>query len=105
MHDTNPKTFGQHNSDVRNDNAYRNAASRIAIEAYQIRQSTPPPPPPKRGMRDVTENFVAASRQLPAGELIKCEYFTLFEAVGALEVRWGIVLAPFESRGSCLMGA
>lgn len=52
-------------------------------------------------MRDVTEDFVAASKQLQSGELVKDEYFTLFEAVGALEVcrhasavarlRWGLV--------------
>lgn len=39
-----------------------------------------------RGVRDVTEDFVAASNQLRPGELVKDEYFTLFEAVGALEV-------------------
>lgn len=43
-------------------------------------------PPLNRGIRDVTADFVAATRKLPPGELVKDEYFTLFEAVGALEV-------------------
>ncbi|KAF2162062.1 hypothetical protein M409DRAFT_69297 [Zasmidium cellare ATCC 36951] len=39
-----------------------------------------------RGVRDVTEDFVVASEQLQPGELVKDECFTLFEAVGALEI-------------------
>ncbi|KAI6896430.1 hypothetical protein KC318_g20336, partial [Hortaea werneckii] len=40
----------------------------------------------QRGARDVTEEFAAAANQLKPGQLVKDEYFTLFEAVGALEV-------------------
>ncbi|KAH1307433.1 hypothetical protein KXV31_005665 [Aspergillus fumigatus] len=36
--------------------------------------------------RDITEVFTQAASKLRTGELIKDEYFTLFEAVGALEV-------------------
>jgi len=39
-----------------------------------------------RGIRDVTEEFTVAAKQLQPGQLVKDEYFTLFEAVGALEV-------------------
>ncbi|KAF2207771.1 hypothetical protein CERZMDRAFT_71287 [Cercospora zeae-maydis SCOH1-5] len=39
-----------------------------------------------RSVQDVTANFISAAGQLEAGELIKVEYFTLFEAVGALEI-------------------
>jgi len=39
-----------------------------------------------RGVKDVTEEFAAAAKQLQPGQLVKDEYFTLFEAVGALEV-------------------
>ncbi|KAK4580526.1 N-alpha-acetyltransferase, non-catalitic subunit [Recurvomyces mirabilis] len=37
-------------------------------------------------IQDVTEEFAAAAKQLPPGQLVKDEYFTLFEAVGALEI-------------------
>ncbi|RMY26747.1 hypothetical protein D0866_10645 [Hortaea werneckii] len=40
----------------------------------------------QRGARDVTEEFAAAANQLKPGQLVKDEYFTLFEAVGALEI-------------------
>lgn len=36
--------------------------------------------------RDITEVFTQAASKLRTGELIKDEYFTLFEAVGALEI-------------------
>ena len=39
-----------------------------------------------RGVTDITEEFTTASNQLEPGHLIKHEFFTLFEAVGALEV-------------------
>lgn len=39
-----------------------------------------------RGVTDVTEDFAVASHKLPVGQLVKDEDFTLFEAVGALEV-------------------
>ncbi|ERF76623.1 hypothetical protein EPUS_04443 [Endocarpon pusillum Z07020] len=35
---------------------------------------------------DITESFTAASSALNTGQLVKDEYFTLFEAVGALEI-------------------
>lgn len=41
----------------------------------------------QRFTHDVTEEFAAAAKQLQPGQLVKDEYFTLFEAVGALEVR------------------
>ncbi|PLB48941.1 putative amino-acid N-acetyltransferase subunit Mak10 [Aspergillus steynii IBT 23096] len=36
--------------------------------------------------RDITEEFTAAAATLKTGQLVKDEYFTLFEAVGALEI-------------------
>jgi hypothetical protein len=36
--------------------------------------------------RDITDVFTQAASKLRTGELVKDEYFTLFEAVGALEV-------------------
>ena len=39
-----------------------------------------------RATRDVTDEFRTASSQLLPGQLVKDEYFTLFESVGALEV-------------------
>ncbi|RDW90572.1 N-alpha-acetyltransferase 35, NatC auxiliary subunit [Aspergillus mulundensis] len=36
--------------------------------------------------RDITEEFTQAASKLKTGQLVKDEYFTLFEAVGALEV-------------------
>ncbi|KAI7332001.1 Mak10-domain-containing protein [Hortaea werneckii] len=40
----------------------------------------------QRCARDVTEEFAAVAGQLKPGQLVKDEYFTLFEAVGALEI-------------------
>lgn len=40
----------------------------------------------KRGPKDITKDFTAASGLLESGQLVKDEFFTLFEAVGALEV-------------------
>ncbi|KAH0537158.1 hypothetical protein FGG08_006028 [Glutinoglossum americanum] len=37
--------------------------------------------------RDITPQFTNASSALRTGQLVKDEFFTLFEAVGALEVR------------------
>ena len=61
------------------------AEARLRQEA-QTQQKNSYAPPLNRGIRDVTADFVAATRKLPPGELVKDEYFTLFEAVGALEV-------------------
>ncbi|KAL1954838.1 hypothetical protein VTO42DRAFT_526 [Malbranchea cinnamomea] len=36
--------------------------------------------------RDITEEFTKAASALNTGQLVKYEYFTLFEAVGALEI-------------------
>ncbi|KAL4790423.1 Mak10 subunit, NatC N-terminal acetyltransferase-domain-containing protein [Aspergillus venezuelensis] len=36
--------------------------------------------------RDITEQFTQAASKLKTGQLVKDEYFTLFEAVGALEI-------------------
>lgn len=58
---------------------------------------------PTRTVRDVTADFAAASNQLRPGELVKDEFFTLFEAVGALEVRKNIRKAVFHLvLSSCL---
>ncbi|EME47329.1 hypothetical protein DOTSEDRAFT_69305 [Dothistroma septosporum NZE10] len=56
--------------------------TRLRQEAAQMRSS----PSCTRSIRDVTSEFVAASQQLPPGELVKDDFFTLFEAVGALEI-------------------
>ena len=64
-----------------NDNAdATNAVSRLGEEAKQALSFG------IKGVRDVTEDFTAASDRLEAGQLVKDEFFTLFEAVGALEV-------------------
>lgn len=60
------------------------AEARLQEEARRLRKQ--PISFGSRGVRDVTEDFVVASEQLQPGELVKDEYFTLFEAVGALEV-------------------
>ncbi|CZT18802.1 uncharacterized protein RCC_04646 [Ramularia collo-cygni] len=60
------------------------AEVRLRLEAQQMRQK--PASSYTRGTRDITEFFIATSKQLKSGELIKDEYFTLFEAVGALEI-------------------
>ncbi|PWY68661.1 amino-acid N-acetyltransferase subunit Mak10 [Aspergillus heteromorphus CBS 117.55] len=36
--------------------------------------------------RDITDEFTVAASKLKTGQLVKDEYFTLFEAVGALEI-------------------
>ncbi|KAK0946508.1 N-alpha-acetyltransferase, non-catalitic subunit [Friedmanniomyces endolithicus] len=58
------------------------AAKRLAQEARQTLSSSGG----SRGIRDVTEEFTVAAKQLQPGQLVKDEYFTLFEAVGALEI-------------------
>lgn len=49
---------------------------------------------------DLTEQFRSAAKALPVGTLVKDEHFTLFESVGALEVRF-MTLLSLSSR-SCL---
>lgn len=61
------------------DAAFQRAARRLAHEAQSMSFST-------RHVRNITEEFRTAANQLPSGQLIMDEYFTLFEAVGALEV-------------------
>lgn len=39
-----------------------------------------------RPIKDVTKEFAIAASQLKPGELVKDDFFTLFEAVGALEI-------------------
>ncbi|MCJ1307294.1 hypothetical protein MMC25_000940 [Agyrium rufum] len=40
----------------------------------------------KKRARDITREFTKAASALPTGQLVKDEYFTLFESVGALEI-------------------
>lgn len=61
------------------DTTLQQAARQLAYEVQTMSLGA-------KGVRDVTEEFVAAARQLPPGHLVKDESFTLFEAVGALEV-------------------
>lgn len=68
------------NNESEHDNKdLANAVARLRAEARQTMANT------SRGLRNVTEEFSAASSQLVAGQLVKDEFFTLFEAVGALE--------------------
>ena len=55
------------------------AASRIAQEAREM-------PSDRSRLKDITEDFTTASHALLPGQLVKDDFFTLFEAVGALEV-------------------
>ncbi|KAK5702783.1 N-alpha-acetyltransferase, non-catalitic subunit [Elasticomyces elasticus] len=57
------------------------AAERLAQEARQPLVFSG-----SRGTKDVTAEFAAAAKQLQPGQLVKDDYFTLFEAVGALEI-------------------
>jgi hypothetical protein len=59
------------------------AEDRLRQEALEAREVFP-----RRSEKttDITADFISASNQLPPGQLIKDEWFTLFEAVGALEV-------------------
>ncbi|KXT13749.1 hypothetical protein AC579_10081 [Pseudocercospora musae] len=61
------------------------AATRILQEANEMRQERQQHVPQRR-ILDITDHFIDASRRLKPGELIKDECFTLFEAVGALEI-------------------
>nr|OQO31272.1 hypothetical protein B0A51_01026 [Rachicladosporium sp. CCFEE 5018] len=68
------------NANGTNGDAYANAAARLAEEAKAFRPSY------QRKPEDVTAAFARASKALPPGELVKDEFFTLFEAVAALEI-------------------
>ncbi|KAL2057872.1 hypothetical protein ABVK25_001489 [Lepraria finkii] len=48
--------------------------------------TTPGPRISQPMARDITTDFSAAASALNTGQLVKDEYFTLFEAVGALEI-------------------
>lgn len=68
------------NKGSEHDNADTTSAlSRLRQEANQMAYNS-------RDRRDVTNEFTIASDQLEPGQLVKDEFFTLFEAVGALEV-------------------
>ena len=86
-----PASGTDHNLSSHNDEEHistaniHTATARLTAEAQSM-MGRPAPAFPSRGVQDVTANFIAASSQLQPGELIKDDYFTLFEAVGALEV-------------------
>ena len=61
------------------------ATSRLRHEAQQATSFG------QRGVRDVTQMFTEAANQLVPGQLVKDEFFTLFEAVGALEVSCDLI--------------
>ncbi|KAL2222400.1 Mak10 subunit, NatC N-terminal acetyltransferase-domain-containing protein [Thermoascus aurantiacus ATCC 26904] len=56
--------------------------------------------------RDITDEFTRAAEKLHVGQLVKDEYFTLFEAVGALEIMDSKMdsgyLAPGENHAKAL---
>lgn len=76
VQDTNRQTSSLLSED---DTTLQQTARQLAQEVETMSIAT-------KGVRDVTEEFMAAAKQLPPGYLVKDEYFTLFEAVGALEV-------------------
>ncbi|EEP79257.1 predicted protein [Uncinocarpus reesii 1704] len=47
----------------------------------------------KMEAHDITEEFTKAASALETGQLVKDEFFTLFEAVGALEVRHSFIFS------------
>lgn len=83
---TSDQNISKHDSEEDASSGLQTATARLTAEARSMMQR-PAPSFPSRGIQDVTANFIAASSQLQPGELVKDEYFTLFEAVGALEVR------------------
>lgn len=62
------------------DTTMSEAISRLRQEAEEAKSAWKP------RVKDITEDFTSASNQLEPGQLVKDEWFTLFEAVGALEV-------------------
>ena len=72
------------------------AAARLAQEARQAISFG------SRGVRDVTSEFEAAANLLQPGQLVKDDYFTLFEAVSAIEVFF--TLHPLSSTMMCNCG-
>ncbi|OQN98783.1 hypothetical protein B0A48_15452 [Cryoendolithus antarcticus] len=71
---------GSMNANSITGDACADAAARLAEEAKALR------PAYQRKPEDVTAAFAKASKALPPGELVKDEFFTLFEAVAALEI-------------------
>ncbi|KAG9241360.1 amino-acid N-acetyltransferas-like protein subunit Mak10 [Calycina marina] len=63
-----------------------------ASQQSQFRSFDPEPPPApilhSQGViaMDITKQFINAAQELELGQLVKDPYFTLFEAVGALEI-------------------
>ncbi|KAM0713949.1 hypothetical protein Q7P37_010912 [Cladosporium fusiforme] len=68
------------NSEANQDENIKIASSRLAQEARQAASFG------RRGVKDITEQFSAASKDLQPGDLVIDDFFTLFEAVGALEI-------------------
>ncbi len=75
------------NRNVDNNADVSYALSRLKEEADQAMSISF-----RRKVRDITKEFTIASEKVKPGELVKDDDFTLFEAVGALEVRYSIVL-------------
>jgi hypothetical protein len=59
-----------------------NAEDRLRQEAMGFRNTLPR----RREPTDITEAFTTAAGKLETGQLVKDEWFTLYESVGALEV-------------------
>jgi len=63
----------------------------IAPDRYDLRQqhqskASAQPKSSRTVTQDITSKFFVAASALNTGQLVKDEYFTLFEAVGALEI-------------------
>ena len=80
MSDIETSKLAVNNGSEHDNRDITNALSRLKEEANQAMAYG------NRSLRDVTKDFTTASTQLVRGQLVKDEYFTLFEAVGALEV-------------------
>ncbi|KAI3530505.1 Mak10 subunit [Colletotrichum abscissum] len=84
-----------------------NAPPPSSLSLELDRQPHPPPPPPKASNNgivafDITSKFKTAAETLAPGELVKDGFFTLFESVGALEVRGPMRGLTETMRGSLL---
>ncbi|KAF2478792.1 Mak10 subunit, NatC N-terminal acetyltransferase-domain-containing protein [Neohortaea acidophila] len=72
-----PSTTAASETDKHAGLGHANAITRLQQEAMAFRRRT---------LRNITTDFTVAAKQLQPGELVKDEFFTLFEAVGALEI-------------------
>nr|POF11456.1 hypothetical protein CFP56_44294 [Quercus suber] len=72
------------------------AKKRLAQESQRAM-----PLPTERKIHDITTDFARATRTLQRGQLVKDDLFTLFEAVGALEVRCPLLMS-FRENTNCL---